>query len=183
MWPSIGELPYVLEVGLRRRWTRRELVDAGPKCELEIRRMAELIFRASSFSDFQLSLFSDDGLLEKVALGLRTAIREGRSRDARFRKLLPSISRRGEFSLSDERGRLVVGGGAKGELPAGFDKKPALKRPLFFGILRGCSEGAGGGELAPEVDTRGIFRGMGDAPRGSDGSGSSELTSSAESSF
>lgn len=108
--------------------------------------MAELILSASSLSDFQLSLFSDTGLLEKFALGLRTAIRDGRSMDARFRKLLPSMSRRGEFSLSEERGRLVVGGGAKGELPARLDKKPALKRLLFFGMFKDCSAGAGGGE-------------------------------------
>jgi hypothetical protein len=142
--------------------------------------MAELIWRASSLSDFQ-SLFSDAGLLEKVALGLRTAIRDGRSTEARFRKLLPSMSRSGEFSLSEDRGRLVVGGGAKGELPACFDKNPALKRPLFFGIFRDCSEGAGGGEIEPEeVDTRGMFLGIGDAPRGSVGS-PKPVTSSAES--
>lgn len=126
-------------------------------------------------------MFSDAGLLEKVALGLRTAIRDGRSAEARFRKLLPSMSRSGEFSLSEERGRLVVGGGAKGELPARFDKNPALKRPLFFGIFKGSSEGAGGGEVEPEeVDIRGMFRGIGDAPLGSVGS-SKLLTSSAES--
>ena len=137
MLPSLGELPYVFDVGLRRRWTLNELAEEGPKCELEIRRMAELILRASSLSDFQSSLFSEFGLLEKVALGLRTAIRDGRSKEARFRKLLPSISLKGEFSLSEERGRLVVGGGAKGELPARFDKNPALKRLLFFGMLSG----------------------------------------------
>lgn len=96
--------------------------------------MAELILMASSLSDFQLSLFSDllseTGLLEKLALGLRTAMREGRSLDARLRKLLPSISRSGELSL--ESGRLAVGGGAKGELPVLLDKKPALNRLLFF---------------------------------------------------
>lgn len=98
---------------------------------LDIRRMAELIFIASSLSDFQLSLFSDTGLLEKFPLGLRTAIRDGRSVEVRFIKLLPSISRRGELSLL-ERGRLDEGGGANGELPVLLVKNPALKRLLFF---------------------------------------------------
>lgn len=93
--------------------------------------MAELILIASSFFDFQLSLLSDTGLLEKFPLGLRTAIRDGRSTELRFKKLLPSMSRSGEFSLSEER-RLAEGGGANGELPVLLDKNPALKRLLFF---------------------------------------------------
>lgn len=145
--------------------------------------MAEWILMASSLSDFQLSLFSDlsseTGLLEKLALGLRTAMREGRSLDARLRKLLPSISRSGELSLS-ERGRLAVGGGAKGELPALLDKKPALNRLLFFWMLKVGSDASGTGEVAPDgLETRGMFRGIGEAPRGKDGS--SELASSADS--
>jgi hypothetical protein len=97
-----------------------------------MRRIAEFILIASSLSDFQLSLFSDAGLLKRFPLGLRTAIRDGRSTAGRFMKLLPSISRRGELSLLRERGREDVGGGASGELPGFFDKKPALNRLLFF---------------------------------------------------
>jgi hypothetical protein len=93
--------------------------------------MTELIFRASSLSVFQLSLLSEPGLLEKFPLGERTAIRDGFSDEARFKKLLPSISRRGDFSLS-EIGRVVDGGGPKGELPDFLDRNPALNRLPFF---------------------------------------------------
>lgn len=112
---------------------RRELADGAPNCPLvtrplDIRRIAELILMASSLSDFQLSLFSDAGLLERFPLGLRTAIRDGRSIEGRFMKLLPSMSRRGELS---RKGREEVGGGARGELSFFFDRNPALNR-LFF---------------------------------------------------
>src|SRR3954465_7173563 len=96
-----------------------------------MRRMAELILIASSLSDFQSSLFSETGPLEKFPLGLRTAMRDGRSIGLRFMKLLPSMSRSGEFSLP-VRGRVDEGGGANGELPALLDRNPALKRLLFF---------------------------------------------------
>jgi hypothetical protein len=148
-----------------------------------MRRIAELILIASSLSFFQSSLFSDllsdAGLLEKFPLGLRTAIRDGRSVEALFKKLLPSISRSGELSLS-ESGRLVVGGGARGELPTLLDRKPALNRLLFFWTFRVPSAGTGAGGMAPDgLTTRGMFRGMGDDPRGNEGS--SELASSVES--
>jgi hypothetical protein len=103
----------------------------APTWLLEMRRMAELIFMASSLSVFQLSLLSDTGLLEKFPLGDRTAIRDGFSDEARFKKLLPSMSRRGDFSLS-EMGMLVDGGGPRGELPAFLDRNPALNRLPFF---------------------------------------------------
>jgi hypothetical protein len=93
--------------------------------------MAELIFIASSLSVFQLSLLSDTGLLDRFPLGERTAIRDGFSDEARFKKLLPSMSRRGDFSLS-EIGRLVDGGGLRGEPPDFLDKNPALNRLPFF---------------------------------------------------
>lgn len=151
-----------------------------------MRRMAELILIASSLSDFQLSLFSDTGLLEKFPLGLRTAIRDGRSVEGRFIKLLPSISRRGELSLL-ERGRLDEGGGANGELPFLLVKNPALKRLLFFWMFKvgpADSTGSSGvGEIEPDgLITLGIFRGMGDPDRGGNHD-SSKLASSAESTF
>lgn len=62
---SLGELPYVADVGLRRRLMRRELVEAAePNCPPEIRLIAEVIFMASSLLAFQLSLLSGSGLLE-----------------------------------------------------------------------------------------------------------------------
>jgi hypothetical protein len=132
--------------------------------------MAELILIASSLSDFQLSLFSETGLLEKFPLGLRTAMRDGRSMGLRFMKLLPSISRSGEFSLS-VRGRVDEGGGANGELPALFDKNPALKRLLFFWTFNVGSAGSAGSSGTGDIEsaglaTLGMFLGIGDPDRG-----------------
>lgn len=84
--------------------------------------------------------------------------------DGRFKKLLFSISRNGEFSLSD-RGRLATGGAAIGELLVFFDRNPALNR-LFLGMFNDDSGGVGIGEepregLAFLVGT-GMARGIGD---------------------
>lgn len=123
---SVGEPPpYDAEVGLRRRWTRRAFAETAElNWPPEMRLIAELILIASSLFAFQLPLLSDRGLLETLPLDVRTGIRDGRSTNERFKKLLFSMFRKGDFSLSD-RGKLVEGGAGTGELPFFFDKNPA----------------------------------------------------------
>lgn len=161
---SVGEPPYDAEVGLRRRWARALAEAAGRNWPLEMRLIADVILMASSLFAFQLSLLSDKGLLEMPPLEVRTGIRDGRSVGGRFKKLLFSMFRRGEASLSD-RGMLVEGGAGIGELLFFFDKNPALNL-LFLGTFRVDSEDAGSGE-APKEGLRflvgtGIPRGIGD---------------------
>lgn len=120
---------------------------------------------ASSSLAFQLSLLSDIGLLAWLPLDVRTGILDGRSAEVRFNWLLFSMSRSGEFSLS-ERGMDVDGGSGTGELLFFFDRKPALNR-LFFGMLNVASGAAGIGDALSGglmfLVATGIPRGIGDA--------------------